>query len=153
MPDRIAIGERPAAFEVHQRQQSLHGRLRIPIGPLELGAVAVRIIALRIGRGAEHRHDVEEAAVPQRIVHDVIAGPAPEHDLLPQHAVGKEPHRHDGAMRHIADEARRALVVELRADRGAETVGADECRPGVAAAIFGVHAHPRALVLESDHAR
>ncbi len=81
-------------------------------------------------------------------MHDVIARPAPEHDFVPQHALGNTLHRNDGAVGHVADEPRRAFVAQLRAEAGAKTVRADHGRSRDAAAILGPHANPLAVILD-----
>ena len=77
MPDRIAVAHRLPPAEVEHCQQRLHGRMRVAVGMLELGAVGGRIGTLGLRRPAEHRDDVEECAVTQRVVHDVKARSAP----------------------------------------------------------------------------
>ena len=55
---------------------------------LDLGPIGARVVALGIGRGAEHGDDVEEFAAPQRVVHDVEAGAGPQDDLVAAHVLG-----------------------------------------------------------------
>ena len=54
-------------------QQRLHGRMRVAIDAVEVGMRARGVARRRVVRGLEHRDDVEQRAVAQRIVHDVEA--------------------------------------------------------------------------------
>src|SRR5262245_17858159 len=80
--DRTAVAALPATTDVHHGEQLAHGRVRVTIRVLQLGTMRLDITLVAVGRGAEYRHDVEQRAVTQRIVHDVESGPAPQHHLL-----------------------------------------------------------------------
>src|SRR5215470_18873849 len=82
MPDRGAIADLSAPPEVEHRNEIVYCRMRLAIGALQLRTIRCRVALLAMGRGPEHRDDVEQRALAQRIVHDVEAGAAPQHDLL-----------------------------------------------------------------------
>src|SRR5215510_16014776 len=100
-----------------------------------------QVALLRISRGAKHGHDVERGLVPQRIMHDVKAGAAPQHDIVASHACRHMLHRHDGAMGDVADETRRTFLEHLRSDRRAEPISANHSVSFEYAAILAAHAH------------
>ena len=103
-------------------------------------------------RGAEHRDDVEQRAVAQRIMHDVKARAAPQHDAVARHVGLELRHRHDGAVRGIADRMRFAVADELAAKQRAQTVGGDDGGAGKRAAVRGRQRDALAAILETrDH--
>ncbi len=148
MPDRVAVGDRPAPVEVHHRQQRLHRRMRIPVGPVEFRPVARDVATLGIGRSPEHRNDVEQRTVAERIGDHVEAGTRPHHHLVGINARRHVGHRHDGAVGDKTDHARAFLTAHLLTDGRAKPVGADQRRAVDRAAILGVQPHAVAFVLE-----
>jgi hypothetical protein len=135
VPHWTAIADRAAPPQIHHGDELTHRWMCIPIRLLQLRAMGGDITLLIMGRSSEHRDDVEERAVAERVVHDVEARAAPQHDLLAMHVGGEIRHGHDGAIRHIAGRARLAVADELRADERAQPVGRHERRAGIPALL------------------
>jgi hypothetical protein len=74
MPDWVTVANRLAPAEIKHRQQCLHRGVRVAVGVLKLGPVGRDIATLRAGRSTEHRHEIEQGAVPQWVMHNVEAG-------------------------------------------------------------------------------
>ena len=87
-------------------EQRAHRGMGIAVSVLEFGAVRRRHHPSRHGSTVRNTVTIlNSRAVAQRIMHDVKAGSAPQHDAIARHVGFKFRHRHDGAQRHIADRA------------------------------------------------
>ena len=152
VPHRIAVADLPAPAEIHHREQLAHRRMGVAVGVLQLRPVGLDVAPLAMGRGAEHGDDVEQRAVAQRVVHDVEARPAPQHHLVAVHVGLQLRHRHDGAVRDIADRARLAVADELGTNQRADAVRSDQRGTGEAAAVGGGDRNAIVAFLEAgDH--
>jgi hypothetical protein len=99
-------------------------------------------------RGAIDGNDVELGAVPQRIMHDVEARPGPHIDVAARYRIGDLGHRHESALRHIAELVRFAFPAQPGPYHGVQTVGANQGCPFDAAPVGRSNDDAVAAILE-----
>ena len=116
---------------------------------LQFGAVAFNIAFLRERLRAEHRDDVEQRHVAQRIMYDVEARPAPQRDIAKRKAFRRFLNGHDGAMSNVAIKAGIALADHLRADARAKTISAKDKRARDAPPVLRCDDNMVALVFKA----
>ena len=136
VPHRVAVGDRPAALQIHFLEKRLHHRMRGLIGALDFRCIEGAVALVAMGVGAEHGNDVEQGIVAQRVVHHVEAGPDPERRDVALRAGRHLADRHNGAMRDIADRFRLPIVDDAGAHQRAQAVGADQSDAVDLAAVF-----------------